>query len=699
MPVRELEFSNQCSPLQLECKLGKDVLLVRSLEGSERLSGMSEYRAEFVSTRDNITPKDVLGTQATITVAPRGVTPRVFTAFFATFERCPRDDSPFELSRYRATLVPWLWMARLKTDCRIFQFKDTVTIIKEALHDVTPSGTIKDVRSAKSKWPTREYCVQYQESTCNFVHRLLEDEGTFYYFEQHPGRHELVLGDSVALFPKAKLREKSTLHYRRSFAPGPTHEIIWDWRVRSEVRTNALDTTDYNYLRPTAMMQASRESPAAVKHWKSEQFCYPGNYAEQGIGEGCVATTRLGEIQSEYERYSGVTNSPGLVPGVLFDLADNPLAGSGGTYAVVETNFHATNSDLLAAMEGMRDDSHQFESRVACIPAAAEFRPIRSATRPRMQGPQTAVITGKKGDEICTDEHGRVKVQFFWDRYGKHDDKSSCWMRVSQPWAGKGWGGVQIPRVGQEVIVDFLEGDPDRPVITGRVYNAGSMPPVSASGRDPAKGEANPKSMVEAAMQMTMRSNSLGGSGGFNEITMHDAGGAEKLFIRAQKDEVHLVQNDRKDTVGHDELRDVANDRTRSVGKNEKVTVGKNRTKDVGSSETISIGKNKTETISIANTQTVGAANTITVGGANTHTVGAAYTLTVGGMSTTTVGLLANEFVGLNKTITVGETFEIVCGESKITMKKDGTIEIVGKTIKIAGADYVDVDSTLIDLN
>jgi type VI secretion system secreted protein VgrG len=303
------------------------------------------------------------------------------------------------------------------------------------------------------------------------------------------------------------------------------------------------------------------------------------------------------------------------------------------------------------------------------------------------------------GQGIYVDESARVKVQFHWDRYGKADAGSSCWIRVSQPWAGGGFGGVSIPRIGHEVIVEFIEGDPDRPIITGRVYNGSNLPNASNAGRDGKPGNSKPKDMTQAAMMTSFKSNSLGGSGGSNEITMNDAGGSEGLFIKAQKDEIHNVGNDREDKVGNDEKREVGNNRTREVGVDETVTVGVNRSVTVGADHTESIGANQTITIGANQTKTIGVMSTETVGAAKVLSVGAAYAVTVGGIMNTAVGGASFEEVGMTKKIIVADSFELVVGDASIKMDKSGKIRISGTQVEVSGGDGVKVVGKVVDIN
>jgi type VI secretion system secreted protein VgrG len=334
-----------------------------------------------------------------------------------------------------------------------------------------------------------------------------------------------------------------------------------------------------------------------------------------------------------------------------------------------------------------------FRSGFTALNSRQDFRPPRSTVKPIVQGPQTAIVVGPSGDEIYTDKYGRVKVQFHWDRYGKKDEHSSCWVRVSHPWAGKNWGFIAIPRIGQEVIVEFLEGDPDQPIITGRVYNAEQMPPYDL-----------PANMTQTGIKT--RSSKGGGVANFNELRFEDKKGSEQLFIHAEKnqdievenDETHWVGHDRSKTVDHDELVHVKHDRNEQVDNNETIvigvdqseTVGRNRIVQIGAnhSETIGaamsivVGANLTETVAVNYAETVGGAMELTVGAALAITVGAAMAETVGGAKTETVGVSKSESVGSDRTLTVGSNVtESVGGNQTVSVGKDLKETIAGQHV------------------
>src|SRR5262249_3896178 len=311
-----------------------------------------------------------------------------------------------------------------------------------------------------------------------------------------------------------------------------------------------------------------------------------------------------------------------------------------------------------------------------------QFRPARTTHRPTVGGPQTAVVVGPSGEEIYCDKYGRVKVQFHWDRYGKKNENSSCWIRVSNPWAGGNWGGMAVPRMGQEVIVDFLEGDPDQPIITGRVYNADQMPPY-----------ALPDNMTQTGIKS--RSSKGGGAANFNENRLEDKKGSEQVFLHAEKnqdievekDETHWVGNDRKKNIDHDETTVVKNNRTETVGVNEKIAIGANRTETVGANETISISGNRTEAVSqnetvtvlLTRTHTIGVNEMMNGGAPQETTIGAAQTITVGAAQAVTIGAARTETVGQSQTETFGKSQTTTVGTDRTTTIRDNCSTDVGK--------------------
>jgi type VI secretion system secreted protein VgrG len=564
----------------------------------------------------------------------------------------------------------------------------------------------------------REYCVQYNESTFNFISRLLEHEGIHYFFRHTEKGHTIVFADGDLRHPPAK-NYKNILFNED---PDWDYEHVWSWMCTRRMQPDRVAMKDYNFkvpqqcTNPRSSLLMMKPLPRPDQGASLEVFEYPGRYDHLGLGE-TYARIRTEEYRTRYETYVGQTNVRGAAPGSSFFLSEHPDGTMNREYLVtacvykIEVPDFQTSKAKSIIKRFRRSDKEGGQPRLfECTMTAIKvdeklrFQPARVTPKPFVHGPQTAVVTTtSKSEEIHTDEYGRVKVHFFWDRHNEENDKSSCWLRVSMPWAGKGWGGVQIPRKGQEVIVDFLEGDPDQPIITGRVYNAATMPPLSGAGRP--GSPPSPTSMKAAAQQMSLRSNSLGQGGSAakgNEITMNDDQGGETLFVHAEKDETHNVNHDRKDTVGNDEVSEVKHDRTDTVDNNETLTVKNNRSRTVNANETVTVALMRTHTVGINEAITIGAAQEITVGAAQTITVGAAQLVSVGAVQVNSIGLDRTTNVGINDSLTVGKKIAINAGDeiliqtgaAQILMKKDGTIAIKGKDISITGTGKIQIKAS-----
>ncbi|MET0348969.1 MAG: type VI secretion system tip protein TssI/VgrG, partial [Rhizobacter sp.] len=519
----------------------------------------------------------------------------------------------------------------------------------------------------------------------------------------------------------------------------PDKEYISNWAFHESVRTGKTVLTSYDFERPSTSLEVETSHKRSHEMGDYEVFDFQGDYVKKPDGSQ-LADNQMDEYQARYHGASCTSNALGLAVGCTVSLDGHPREDQNIKYLVtsMEVRAHVGNFDSGG-------DAGSFTSNLVTIPGDQQFRPPRVTRRPFVQGPQTAVVVGPSGEEIYTDKYGRVKVQFHWDRYGKKDEKSSCWMRVSQPWAGKNFGMMHIPRIGQEVVVDFLEGDPDQPLITGRIYNAEQMPPWDLPANATQSG-------------ILTRSSKGGAYDNANAIRFEDKKGSEEVWIHAEKDqrievendESHSVGHDRTKTIDHDETTLVKHDRTETVGNNETITVGVNRTETVGNNETITIGVNRTETVGANETISIGANRTITVGASETATValqrthtvginetiaiGAAQEVAIGAMQSITVGLNQSTSVGVNCALDVGknlgtevgggekrdiakdrattvggedtlkvgknlainaaDSISITTGSASIVMKKDGTIVIKGKNITIEGSGKISVKAS-----
>lgn len=657
--------------------LGKDALLMHTLSGREELGRPFEFQLGLLSGSRTPDLDKIVGKNATVRLSTAGAGERYFNGFISRLSVEPVDG---RAPRFTATLVPWLWFLTQTADCRVFQEMTAPEIIARVFRDY---GFDDFTLKLGEGYPKREYTVQYRETAFDFVSRLMEDEGIYYYFVHEKKRHTMVLCDSPAKHGPYPGYGRLLFHPQTS--PLEDREHVWSWKLEHAIRTRSFATTDYDFSNPGKELRARREAYPTEPIPYLETFDYPGGrvqrVSDSDVGQieraevHRVAAIRLEELQTLRRFATGVSDARGIALGHTFALKDDPSPFKVERYLVVRAEFEARNNEYDSDGDRAAGAAPQYRCRFMAIDSNEPFRPARVTPRRVMPGTQTAVVVGPGDQEIWVDEHARVKVHFHWDRHHDRDDeRSSCWIRVSQPWAGKRFGAVNIPRIGQEVIVDFLEGDPDRPIIVGRVYNGDSMPNRSNAGRK----TPNPPSMRAAAMMTSFKSNSLGGSGGHNEITMNDSADAEGLFIKAQKDEIHLVGNDRSDTVGHDETREVVNDRTRKVGNNETVEINNNLHIKVGTSITLECGlskvtMNKAGVITITGTM-------ITVAGMANVNIAAPITNVAGGVLLTLTGA----FSLMQGVVTrIGGTTTATFAGGKVNVAGQDETVVVGNVIKL----------------
>ena len=725
-----MAITQQSRMAKVNSPLGDNVLVMERLAGNESLGRLFHYELSLASENSSLKLNALLGKPMGLAVQLADGSDRYFHGIVA---RCSQTAHRGQFASYQVTLKPWLWLLSRTSDCRIFQSKTVPDIVKQVFRDLGFSDFEDALTRSYREW---DYCVQYRETSFDFVSRLMEQEGIYYYFRHEQERHVLVLCDAYGAHSTApgygrvpfyplddQMRERDHIH---------------DWHLAHEVQPGSLALNDYDFQRPSARLEV--RSSIAREHANADYplYDYPGEYVQSKDGEQ-YARNRIEAIQAQYEQIRLKGNARGLGSGHLFSLTDYPRDDQNREYLIVDAEYTITQ-DLYESGRG--SESFQFDSSLTCIDASQVFRPLPLTVQPIVQGPQTAMVVGPKGEEIWTDQYGRVKVHFYWDRHDQSNENSSCWIRVSQNWAGKNWGSIQIPRIGQEVIVSFLEGDPDRPIITGRVYNAEQTVPYDLPANATQSGTKS-------------RSSKGGTPANFNEIRMEDKKGEEQLFIHAEKNQDIEVENDETHWVGHDRTKTIDNDetvhvkhdrtetvdnnetitigvdRTEKVGNNESITIGVNRTENVGSNESISIGANRTESVGSNETISIGANRTESVGSNETISIGANRTESVGNNERTTIGadrtalITANEYVlvgadqanmvggneshyvrgernsrvlkddnlhvGKNFVLKAGDSITLQTGAASITMKKDGTIVIRGKNISIDGSGAINV--------
>ncbi len=638
-------------PIVLNSPKGPD-LRFQAMSMSSGLSQLGEMRLTLVSDKADIAPEDLLGKSVTVVMQLRDA-PRHFNGYVTAFAFAGHEGRHYS---YKATVRPWLWFLTRTRDCRVYPDDGKPMSVPDIVRAVfAQHGQLPDYEFKlidEGSYRKRPYCVQYRESDFNFVARLLEEEGIYWYFEHSDGHHKLKLVNSSSVHQCMAGYETLPYYDTAEMAP-PDTEYVHSGSFSRAVKAGQVALASYDFERPSAQDLEVGQAEAREHSLSDyEHFDFDGHpYTTEADGKH-YAQVRLNEQQCRHVLVRGHSNAHGLAEGRLFSLSKHPSDACNAQYLCVTTAIDAH----LAAYEagGAAGD---VRCSFTAIPAQQQFAPARRTPKPFVQGPQTAVVVGPPGEEIHTDKYGRVKVQFHWDRYGKKNELSSFWVRVSHPWAGKNFGMVDIPRIGQEVVVDFLEGDPDQPLITGRVYNAEQMHPWDLPANATQSG-------------ILTRSSKGGAYDNANAIRFEDKKGAEQLWIHAEKnqdievenDETHSVGHDRTKTVGHDEKTDVTHDRTETVGNNETITIGVNRTEKVGSNETISIGANRTEDVGVNETISIGANRTETVGANETVSVVANRSVTVGASETKHVSLQRTRTVGVNETIGIGGAQEIGIG-------------------------------------
>lgn len=579
-------------------------------------------------------------------------------------------------------------------------------IIKKVLTDAKiPSSEFKfNLQRSYSK---REYCVQYRESELAFISRLMEEEGIYYWFEHSDKGHILIMADASSVH--TSIAGDPKLEFHVVSGETPKFEHIYKFRFAQEVRPGGVMLRDFDFKKPKLDLSADK---TADRDTELQIYEYPGSYVQPSDAT-TFSEIRLQELQTSRKVGEGTSNSKRLIPGYKFKMERHRRKDFNREYLLTRVAHYGEQVQELKEAAGSTQ-GNEYRADFCFIPSDLQFRPPRVTRRPVVYGSQTAIVTGPKGEEIYPDEHGRVKVQFHWDREGKRDEKSSCWIRVSQTWAGPNWGAIIIPRIGQEVVVQFLEGDPDRPIIMGTVYNGDNRPPFALPG---------------GKSQAGFKSNSTIGGSGYNEFILDDTKSNELIRVHGQYDMDTTIEHDLREHVLHDRFRDVTNnekikigvDQTYSIGSNQTGSVGTDKSLQIGGNHDESIGKNMTinvgadltETIAKKYTETVGTALEITVGTAMTLGVGAAFVQQIGSSKSVTVAKNVSESVGENcdtsisgkrkvsvgkddflsvgKKLTVEAADQILIktGKSSILLKRDGSIKIEGKDIVVSGSGAI----------
>lgn len=688
------------------------LMVANRLEAYEGLSRDFHFTVEVLSDNPDIALKDVMGKMVTVELVREDGGQRYFNGYVFDF-RFIKNDAGF--SYYDMVLLPWLAFLRYRRDNYLFHGKsvESQTDIIFGDYDVQDWKT----KALGDDAPMTDAC-QYDESDYNYLHRRWEANGWLYWYEHRKDGHTLVLcGDSTQASP---IDGDGQMVWQGS--SGVTESGLTSFSAVRTVATTAYAASSFDFKNPRPVRA---DVPTVNKQGKlphMEVYEYVGAYGYKDASAGRnFVHLRMEEIEAAGKHFEANGDDDRSQSGYTFKLAghsDLPSLGdedaNDNEFLILEAKHSVSNN-----YETGQSQKSEYRNALVCIRKKIPWRPGRgfNSTEPKIYGPQTAIVVGPKGEEIHTDEYGRVRVQFHWDREGGYNEKSSAWVRVASTWAGSNFGFVAIPRIGQEVIVQWLDGNPDRPLITGRVYNQDNMPPWELPANRTQTG-------------ILSRSSQGGGYDNANALRFEDKKGAEEVWLHAEKDqrievehdESHWVGHDRSKTIDHDETVHVKHDRTETVDNNETITVhgnrtervdhnetisiGDNRTEDVGQNETISIGSNRSVTIGGNETETITMAKAETIGLAKALSIGLGYQTTVGGAMNTTVGLAQFEEVGLSKQTLVGKSYHITVadeltirvGKSTLTMKSDGSISINGHTLSVgtSGEQAYNADGNIV---
>ncbi len=651
------------------------LLKFETMSGREAMGSLFEFHVDLLSANGEIAIPDMLGKPLSIEITRDAAPPRWFNGMISRFAL---EEWTGDAYRYRAELRPLMWLLTRTSNSRIYQNQKIPDVIMDLLKAAGIPAKRSLGRESYAQW---EYLVQYNETDFNFISRLMEQEGLSYYFTHDKGVHTLVLIDALTAHDPVAGYDKipfSTAGDRVESAV-QSHEFISSWSVEMEITSGAYAAKEFDFENPRAPLLSTHPSPNPHDHAKGELFEYPGVYIDTGERDEYVKR-RLEEKQVEYEQVHAEGNAVGVTPGFTFTLTDHPAPNRNRKCLVTGASYSLTST---AHGTGADDATPDFMCTFTAIDSQRPFRSPSTTPKPHVPGPQTAIVVGPKGEEIWTDKYGRVKIQFHWDRVGKRDEKSSCWVRVSQVWAGAKWGGMHIPRIGQEVIVDFLEGDPDRPIITGRVYNGANLPPYDMAAS------------TAAASKSTIRSHSTkgGGPNNYNELCFEDKIGDEEVYLQAEKDLEILVKNDEHREVKHDRKKDVGNDETTTVGGNRKETVTKDETITIDGERKETVAKDETITINGGRTETVAKDENITINGGRTEKVANDESIKIGGKQSVTVSHDQGVEVDGSRSLTVKQDESItVTGKSTKNVSKDLTFDS-GAKLKQTAADEITIQT------
>jgi type VI secretion system secreted protein VgrG len=628
---------------------GDGALKFWKLSGTEGVSRSFELDVTLLSRDARLDRRAMLGQPIALTIpSPRLLAaPRYLNGKITSVNVHSADINGERYAVYTLTMESDLWPLKRDRNQRIFQNQSVPAIVKTLL-DEYGVQLESQLSGSYRNW---EYCVQYQESSYDFISRLMELEGIYFFFRHQADKHTLVLYDAPQQHRPFSGYE--TIPYHATPSGGSTgEEGIGQWAISERVTPGIYSIDDYDFRKPHAWLFQARQNPASPAPGQIDYYDWPGHFVEHSHGE-FYARVRQEEWQAEHQRIDATATALGLVPGCTFTLTNPPFVSDGGEYLVLSARYQLEENSYAS---GGEDALHRID--LAVIPAATPFRCAQRTPWPRTHGPQTARVVGPQGESIWTDRYGRIKVKFHWDRLAKGDDTSSCWVRVSSAWAGQGFGGVQIPRVGDEVVIDFINGDPDRPIVTGRVYNEASMPPWSLP--------------AGATMMGFMTRSKDGHIDNSSHLFFEDKAGSELVQLHAEKDMNISVENDQTVTVD--------GNRTTTIQKQQKDEVVGNAIFDYHGTRTTTVDKLESKTFKQGEKVTItnGRNAEVTSGGENVKVTGKRFAETVGEEEHHVSQKVTRKYgAGMDSYLT-GDRYDEITGKRHNVVTQDVTDELRG---------------------
>ncbi|WP_312239695.1 type VI secretion system Vgr family protein [Pantoea sp.] len=695
---------------------GSEALTLRRIVGKETLSEPFKYQLDLTTSLDmpadeaaNLNLEKMTGREVTVTIQPASenlvinknklseATSDGKREISGIVTEATLVEKMERVYLYRLVIEPWIVLAKKRSDYRIFQKKTVVEIIDEVL---SSQYTYPYIKRLNQNYVLLEYEVQYGESDYDFIQRLMERHGIYWFFDHSRSFHRMVLIDNMGGHTPVSCPAYHTLSYHSS-RHRPDQEVIYHFGISERIHSGCWTSGDYNFTQPGNDLRVHNAQPKNTPYNYLAIYEWPGNYADslQGDKYACV---RMEDIQARSWYASGNSNLRNIVCGTTFNLEGYPQRAANQEYLVISAKLDAEERAESSESPGsLNSADYQFETVFEVQPTTMPYRPERKTPEPRTTGPQTAIVTGPPGLEIWTDQYGRVKLKFHWDRSPVRDHNSSCWIRVSYPWAGSNFGGINIPRIGTEVIVDFENGDPNRPIVTGRVYNAATMPPWALPGN---------------ATQSGLISRTIGGAvQNANALRFEDAPGLEQLWMQAERDmlteiknnENHNVGANRNKSIGGDETSDIKGTRTESVAGDESIELQANRSRSVAQNDRLDIGGNQQTSIQGNRQHSVRGDSDSSVGGNASLSVSGNRRITVNqGQETAVQQDLSEQAngnrstqVGKTYSVDVGDKFELIVGSASLVLESNGNIYLNGKEISVNGSDAVAINANMIDLN